>query len=201
MVGDQVKAIAADAKLDGFTDDEIEFMCICVQRFHPDIICEWGTNTGNSARLFYEITRALNNVVPIHSTDICDDIYPQRKQDKRRKRGHHVKGLSVVLHVGDGATRALLEVKRAQAVRPLIFIDDNHDEEETLRDLIRITGGLPHALVLVHDSKGEQTGIGRGYEATAFQAKHEDWYGITWTEMGQGMVALWPRRYPPQGWQ
>jgi hypothetical protein len=188
------------AGIDGYTDDDIEFIYNLLDEFRPDILCEWGTNTGNSARIFYEATRDLNLVIPIHSTDVCDTVYILRPEDQGRQRGHHVKGLKVVLHVGDGATRTLLEVKRARALRPLVFIDGNHEEEEMFRDLNRISGGIPHALILAHDQHLLDDPAGIGYEAARFAAAHEDRYTVTAVQSDQCMVALWPLRSAPRDW-
>src|SRR4051812_22860104 len=43
-----------------FPLDELMLMTATVCRFKPELIFEWGTNIGKSARIFYEITKSFD---------------------------------------------------------------------------------------------------------------------------------------------
>ena len=52
-----------------FPLDELLLMTGATARFQPKVIFEWGTHIGQAARIFYEVTKALNLDTVIHSID------------------------------------------------------------------------------------------------------------------------------------
>ena len=83
-----------------FPLNELFFMTVAIIRSNPDVILEWGTNVGKSARIFYEVIQYFNIKCRIHSIDLAyNDYHPE---NPKHKRGNFVKKLNVELHTGDG---------------------------------------------------------------------------------------------------
>ena len=57
-----------------FPLNELMLMSSAVCRFKPELIFEWGTNIGKSARIFYETIKAFDVASQIHSIDLPDDV-------------------------------------------------------------------------------------------------------------------------------
>jgi len=118
-----------------FPLSELMLMTAAVCRFKPDVIFEWGTNIGKSARVFYEITKAFNIDSEIHSIDLPDDI--SHNEHPKEKRGIMVKGLNKVhLHQGDGVTKAIEIYNSISSKKPrvLFFVDGDHSYESVIRE-------------------------------------------------------------------
>lgn len=150
----------------------------------PDFLCEWGTNTGHSARFFHEARHALRFRCVIHSVEMSDRVHVLRAEDvaANRSRGSMVQGLSVHLHVGDGPVVARELCEEASPERPLFFIDDNH-EETTVRNALEHLHGLsPREVFLLDDAlmaspdvpSGAFVPHGPGRAAYAFAAAHPE---------------------------
>src|ERR1035437_11057348 len=102
-----------------FPPDEIMLMSAAVLHVKPDVIIEWGTNIGVSARIFFEVSRAYGLEVDTHSIDLPPTV--EHIEHTHKRRGFLVRHLPVALHEGDGP--AVAKPLLAKAKRPLGFID------------------------------------------------------------------------------
>lgn len=178
--------------LKGFTPAEVEFIYETMRDLQPDLICEWGTNVGHSARILHEARKLLKLHCELHSIDIAPEVPSLRASEKGLARGHYVRRCRrVYLHVGDGAETAYLITKRVQPDRPLFFIDDNHEEEEVFNELTFLAARFPNAVMLVHDAM-----LGRSEEpdrALRRFLERNDNYDVYSLMSGQSIVRLWPK--------
>lgn len=157
--------------------DELLLMCTTLAYFRPDIILEWGTHTGKSARIFYEAAAYLKLRTQIHSVDLPPDKEHAENIHEVSQRGVFVRGLPVALHAGDGLTisRELLSGGRPDF--PLFFVDGDHSYVSVENELNGIKSMTPRAVVLAHDTflQGPESGYNCGpYEAlNKFAAHHQ----------------------------
>lgn len=172
---------------------EVELVYDTLSRLRPDIVCEWGTHMGHSARLFYEIAAQLMLGCRVHSIDITKDAAGGH-------RGAMVKNVPVNLHVGDGVTVAMGLCERFS--RPLFFLDDNHEYRHVLRQLETIHQRKP-GVMLMHDVFRMETVAGEaawilhepGDAAAVFLAEHPHRYAVevVYGPDTSSMLRLWPR--------
>jgi SAM-dependent methyltransferase len=154
-----------------FPIDEQLFMCSAVSFFKPDVIIEWGTNIGASARIFFEIIRYLGCRTDIHTIDLpAEDGHLENVRDPAQ-RGRLVSGLSVHKHIGDGVSVAQTLIKGLSNPRPLFFIDGDHSYQSVLRDLEGVRNGDSCSAVLVHDTFYQEEDC--GYCCDPWQALHD----------------------------
>ncbi|MEX2006654.1 MAG: class I SAM-dependent methyltransferase [Candidatus Saccharimonadales bacterium] len=151
-----VKELVPVVGVHPFPLNELLLMCGAVARFKPTLIFEWGTHVGKSARIFYEISEALELKTVIHSVDLPDGV--EHGEHPYHKRGKMVQGLSrVKLHQGDGLDTAL-EIMDGQKSptrkggHALFFVDGDHSYESVKRELDGIIEAAPRAVVLLHDT-------------------------------------------------
>ena len=144
--------------------DEQLFMCSAVSYFNPDLIVEWGTHMGVSARIFYETTRFLGRETEIHSVDLPQDAVHQENIAAAENRARYVRGLPVTLHEGDGVTIARAVYAAARPRRVLFFLDGDHEYDTVRRELEGVRQLAPSAAVLLHDAfnQGPQSGYNTG---------------------------------------
>lgn len=144
----------------------------------PNVIFEWGTNIGKSARIFLEISRFIDLNVRIYSIDLPNGS--SHNEHARELTGSLVKdcgswcpndlsleelpnrcgGSEVLLFAGDGLDKTVelhhqLNEQLVQEFRPkrcLVFIDGDHHYESVKRDLDGIVVNLPQANILLHDT-------------------------------------------------
>lgn len=135
-----------------FPLDELMLMTAAVCKFKPELIFEWGTNIGKSARIFYEIVHAFKIEATIHSVDLPDDVF--HNEHPKKDRGRMVKGIdSVNLHQGDGLSKSLELVKQAKPKgHVLFFVDGDHSYDSVKRELEGILQAVPAAAILLHDT-------------------------------------------------
>lgn len=133
-----------------FPVDELLLICSAVVYFNPEIIIEWGTHVGCSARVFYEITKHFKISAEIHSIDLPPHV--SHPENISEERAHLVKGLPVHLHLGDGLDVAKELLRRKRDFFPLIFVDGDHDYGSVIRELNGIRSVVEKAVVLVHDT-------------------------------------------------
>ncbi len=190
-----------EAGVIGFTFSEVEFIHDTMSEQRTDWLAEWGTNVGNSARVFYEVALDLDRPCEIHSIDICDQVPILRPCDEGRARGYHVRGLPVTLHVGDGITVAAdlytqALRRRRPPKQPLFFLDDSHEETDVLRQLEAINEWAPEAVILAHDTHTvKDATIGMVYHGPGNAASvcaHRHGYRVTELPVGQSMMRLAP---------
>jgi cephalosporin hydroxylase len=152
-------------------------MCSTVAYFEPDIIIEWGTHYGKSARIFYEVVKYLKFGTKIHSIDLPLDVVHVENIHDVSQRGKFVRGTSVALHLGDGLTVAGDILKSQKTALPLFFIDGDHSFESVYNELNGIRELTSHAVILAHDTflQGAESGYNCGpYEAISkFTAQHQ----------------------------
>lgn len=174
----------------GYHPEEADFIFETMAALRPDLVCEWGTNTGHSARLFHEARVLLALDCDIHSVELSTAVPVLRAVEKGFRRGHHVRGLPVTLHVGDGPRVALDLYYLSDRERPLFFIDDNHEEQKVHDELLLLAEECPQAVLLLHDAM-----IGRSQEPDRALRKFlegNDRYDIA-SAGERAMVRLWPR--------
>jgi predicted O-methyltransferase YrrM len=148
--------------------DELLFMCSTVAYFHPDIIIEWGTHLGKSARIFYETSVYLRLGNIVHSIDLPPENEHMENIHETSERAMFVRGLPVKLHIGDGLSIARDLLAETKPNLPLLFVDGDHSIESVQYELAYIKQIAPRAVVLAHDTffQGPESGYNCGpYEA------------------------------------
>jgi len=181
-----------------FPLNEQMLMTAAVCRIKPTHILEWGTNIGASARIFHEICRAFSLSAEIHSIDLPD--HEHHEEHPGQQRGRLLRGIpEVQLHQGDGCDVALSILADATVpVRPLFFLDGDHDYASVRRELCLIADAFPQASILVHDTlyqpeaSGYNTGPWRAIrdlllETGASYERYDQNLGLP------GMTLLWKR--------
>jgi len=135
-----------------FPLNEIMLMAAAVAWTKPTHIFDWGTNTGKSARIFFETCSYLKLNTEIHSIDLPDEV--DHVEHPHQKRGKLVKGKkNVFLHQGDGVELSLkiYESLNSEA-RPLFFLDGDHSYETVCRELTAIISRVKNPAILLHDT-------------------------------------------------
>jgi predicted O-methyltransferase YrrM len=176
-----------------FPPDEIMLMSAAVLHVKPDVIIEWGTNIGVSARIFFEVSRAYGLEVDTHSIDLPPTV--DHPEHPHRRRGFLVRHLPVTLHEGDGpeVAKSLL----AKARRPLVFIDGDHQYTSVLRDGRAVIESAPAAAILFHDTffqPGARYNHGPHEAVRTIVQELEGRYQVLEASLGlPGMTLLLPR--------
>lgn len=147
--------IVPSAGIHPFPLSELMLMSGAVARFKPELIFEWGTHIGKSARIFYEATTALNIKATIHSIDLPDDV--EHGEHPHSERGIMVKGIKrVKLHQGDGLDTALAIMAKSRrnsnGENVLFFVDGDHSYSSVKRELKGLMDNAPKAYILLHDT-------------------------------------------------
>jgi hypothetical protein len=113
---------------------ELQLMTIVMLWWQPDMIFEWGTNVGNSARIFHWIAEAFEIDTQIHSIDLPPDV--SHAENVRELRGLLVRDFSDVhLHLGDGVNKALELCVALKPQKPMFYVDGDHSAETVTREL------------------------------------------------------------------
>jgi cephalosporin hydroxylase len=135
-----------------FPLNELMLMSSTVCRFKPELIFEWGTNIGKSARIFYETINTFDIPCQVHSIDLPDDVF--HNEHPQKDRGKMVRGLKeVTLHQADGLTKSFeIFDKQKPKGNVLFFVDGDHSYESVKRELDEILKHIPTAIVLLHDT-------------------------------------------------
>lgn len=132
--------------------DELLLMSSTMAYFRPDVIIEWGTHYGKSARTFYEISDYLHLGATIHTIDLAINMLHAENNLDARERAIYLRGLPVSLHLGDGVTVAKEIVTHLKPKLPLFFVDGDHSFESVSNELKSIKEICRSAVVLVHDT-------------------------------------------------
>lgn len=143
-----------------FPLDEQLLMASAVSFFRPDVIIEWGTNIGNSARIFHELRVHLELETVIHSIDLPPEAVHSENIKNTQSRGALVTGLPVSLHLGDGLTVAKQLIKEGSYQKPLFFVDGDHAYTSVMRELEGIRNIVGEAVILAHDTFLQRPGSG-----------------------------------------
>jgi cephalosporin hydroxylase len=156
--------------------DELLLMCSTLAYFKPDMILEWGTHYGKSARIFYDTAKYLQLGSEIHSIDLPPEAEHVENIHKTSQRGSFVRGLPVTLHLGDGLTVAQQILRAQKPALPLFFLDGDHSFESVRKEVNVIEEIAPRAVVLAHDTffQGSESGYNCGpYKALSeFTSQH-----------------------------
>jgi cephalosporin hydroxylase len=151
-------------------------MCSTVSYFCPDLIVEWGTHYGASARVFFEVTRFLEMETEIHSADLPLEVSHVENLQDQDKRGYLVRGKSVHLRFGDGLVIAKGLIEESQPRLPLFFLDGDHEYETVQRELKTLKEIASCAVVLAHDTfyqkESSKYNVGPHKAVTEFAAVH-----------------------------
>ncbi len=191
MTADLLVSRVRHLGLKGITAGEVRFVHDTLAAYRPDLIVEWGTNVGHTARMFYEATVALDLDCDVHTADVHEPVPVLRPEEKGLGMGFFVRGCPVCLHLGDGPSVALSLCHALQPLRPLFFVDDNHQVEHVFAELVLLSEGRPDAVILMHD-----TIVNRSQEpdqALRRFLKQNDGYEVASVVSGQSMVRLWPK--------
>jgi hypothetical protein len=132
---------------------EIAIMAAAMVHARPDLVFEWGTNVGCSARVFFEAAKDLGLDTVIYSVDLPLEMSCLHVQNPLPGcavwhpgssvgavvRGEVFAG-RVFLHEGDGldVSKKIWNEKGWPAARILWFLDGDHRHENVLRELNEI---------------------------------------------------------------
>lgn len=142
-----------------FPKEEMDLMASVTINHHPDVIFDWGTHLGYSARFFYEIEQYFSLGYKVHTIDLEEEKTHEEKLPLG-EIGKIFKELNINQHFGNGVEKALEIFRLEKYKKPLFFVDGDHQEKTVLEELRLIFETVPLPLVLVHDSwsKGENNG-------------------------------------------
>lgn len=138
----------------GYGHTEVDFIHQAVGHWRPDIIFDWGTNKGSSARILFESARTWGFETVVHTIDLPLELSPADRDHAGAESGIYIRSVPVVGHVGDGVTVALLTYVRSRRHRPLFFIDGDHSYENVVRELRYIKRVAPSGAMILHDTNG-----------------------------------------------
>lgn len=151
-----------------FPLDEQLLMCSTLSYFKPDLIIEWGTHIGCSARIWYETVTHIKLNTKIHTVDLPIDAVHIENLQAPNERGRLIKGLDIQSHQGDGLTVCEQLLNSSSCKNPLFFLDGDHAYTSVRRELTGLKALCPKAVVIVHDTfyQGNESGYNCGpYEA------------------------------------
>jgi cephalosporin hydroxylase len=118
---------------------------------NPKYIFDWGTNTGKSARIFYEIKKYFGLNAKIVTIDLLDD--QEHSEHPGKLRGKFVKGIKEVkLIQGDGIVEALKICNKRKVSKAFFFLDGDHSYKSIKRELNLIHKNINSPTMLVHDT-------------------------------------------------
>jgi len=163
-----------------FPLNELMLMTAAVCRTKPQLIFEWGTNIGKSARIFYEITKAFNIKCEIHTIDLPDEVF--HNEHPQKNRGIMVKDIKeVTMHQADGLQRSMevIDQKKVNG-NVFFFVDGDHSYESVKLELDTILKRWPNAFVLLHDT---------------FYQSSEAAYNVGPNKAIADVLALYPQKY------
>lgn len=179
--------------------NELMLITATVSRLKPTHIFEWGTHLGKSARIFYETAKYFRIPCEIHSIDLPDNI--RHKEHPGKLRGLLVRNIrEVKLHQGDGLDVSLTLYRNFISlhtkIRPLFFLDGDHEYRSIKRELQGIIKSVPEAWILIHDTffqssrSGYNTGPYRALQTALRQTSQK--YKVLSTNTGlPGMTLLY----------
>jgi hypothetical protein len=179
-----------------YPPSELMLMSAAVASIRPEIIIEWGTNTGVSARVFLETTRRYSIESEIHSIDLPSGT--EHFEHPKWRRGILVRGRDVVLHEGDGLATAMMILAANVGRRPLVFIDGDHAEAVVKREAETLWGIYPDLPILFHDTyvdpKNHVPANGPGLAIRDIVRRDAHRWVVTETGLGRpGMTLVVPR--------
>jgi len=190
-----IKKLIKISGIHPFPLTELHLMTSALCYLKPDLIFEWGTNIGKSARIFHEIAKFFKINTSIQSIDLPD--YVAHNEHPQSKRGYLVRGIkNVDLHQGDGVSLAIKLYQPDLHKRVLVFIDGDHSYKSVKNELNQIYKSIPKAWILLHDtfyqSPESQYNIGPSVAIQEFLTEHPGLYRLKSTDLGlPGMTLLY----------
>lgn len=140
-----------EIRLPAYGEDEIKFMGQAVLRVRPQIVYEWGTNLGCSARVFHEASIAFDIPLTVHTTELpLTEAWRDRDHPGERV-AQWIGDLPIERHEGDGLITSLRLYHEERPERCLFYLDGDHSLEAVTRELLAIAVAAPSAVMLVHD--------------------------------------------------
>ena len=136
----------------GYTDAEVWMIEQTMRELKPTLIVEWGTNVGYSARILWECRQLLDLDCEVHSVDTSERPPVLRSADAGKGQGFHAHATGVQFHIGNGPVEAIILQRASGGVRPLLFIDDDHDYPHVAMELRLFFESMPRATMLLHDA-------------------------------------------------
>jgi cephalosporin hydroxylase len=182
-----------------FPLNELMLMASTTCRLRPDLIFDWGTHIGKSARVFRETIITFGIPSHIHSIDLPDNV--AHIEHPQQERGKLVRGLKeVTLHQGDGVSTALRILAEHPNAKALFYVDGDHSYESVKRELQNIVDQAPNAAVLLHDtfyqSASSKYNIGPHLAIQEVLSRSADRYRTLSTATGlPGMTLVYPRTH------
>jgi len=179
-----------------FPLSELQLMIAAVIYFEPDLICDWGTHIGKSARIFYETSKAFSIHSNIYSIDLPDEVaHVEHPGNFRGKLVSHIH--AVTLLQGDGVTEAIRVAKKMKSQHPLFFLDGDHSYRTVKRELHAINKSISNPIILIHDTffqtKESQYNIGPYKAISRFIDKYPDYSNMSTTTGLPGMTLLYKK--------
>lgn len=177
--------------------NELMLMTGAVCWLKPELIFDWGTHIGKSARIFYEITRHFKISSEVHTIDLPQNA--RHIEHPGKNRGIYIKGIkSILSYDGDGVTEAVKIYKEKHKKKALFFLDGDHKYTSVKRELERITKNAPNSSVLIHDtffqSKESSYNIGPFRAIETVIKKYSSRYKKIETQTGlPGMTLLYQK--------
>jgi len=177
-----------------FPLNELQLIVSSVIFFKPEVIFDWGTHIGKSARIFYESKKYFNLNPHIYSIDLPDNV--DHPEHPHSDRGLLVrKFCNVKLIQGDGVTQALKIYKKYNFKNALFLLDGDHKYSSVIRELTLINENVINPAILVHDTfyQSAESGYNIGpYKAcTEFLKNHKQYSKISTTTGLPGMTLLY----------
>jgi cephalosporin hydroxylase len=131
---------------------ELSLMTAAVCYFSPDLIFEWGTNIGVSARVFSDIISFFNITSHIYSIDLPNNMH--HTEHPHQLRGYLVRNRKhVSLLQADGPSEAIkVWRKNGSPAGCLFFLDGDHSYDSVLKELHLIDKSVLQPRFLVHDT-------------------------------------------------
>lgn len=173
---------------------ELELMVSAVVWSSPELIFDWGTHIGKSARVFTEVLRAIKSLAKIYSIDLPDNV--NHVEHPGSERGRLVRDCKeVVLIQGDGVSEALkIYEEKSRPRKALFFLDGDHEYRSVKRELDLISKRVKSPNILVHDTffQTRKSGYNIGpFRAVQWAIKNYNYRAVS-VEMGlPGMTLLY----------
>ncbi len=189
-------ALTQEIGLPGYTPEEVRFMGNTAEACRPEVVFDWGTNRGSSARVWFEATAHLPGPPQIHTIDLPDEVAAVTHEHAGDWTGRFIWNLRrVVQHRGDGATVTLDLFREAGLPeRALFFVDGDHRVEAVSSELALLVENAPRATILLHDTNHpafpELTGPREAIESLL---RERGGYNMLELKSDAGMIRLWPK--------
>jgi cephalosporin hydroxylase len=195
-----IKRVISIVGITPFPLDELMLMVSVCVVFKPELIIEWGTNVGKSARIFYEIVKYYKIKSEILSIDLPTEI--KHLENIKSRRAKFVKRKNVSLYLGDGSEEASKIVdKRKQSLKGFVlyFLDGDHSFDTVSRELTTLYNLYPKVLFLIHDTFFQKEcshyNVGPHRAIAWFLSTHKEWRSLSCNLGLPGMTFLFKDSY------